>query len=69
MTAGAIPEEREARWYEARPDGKAACQLCPHRCLVTEERPGKCGVRRAVGGRLMLPYYGRVSSLAVDVSP
>jgi len=66
MTAGTITEEHEARWYEARPDGKMACQLCPHRCLVTDARPGKCGVRHARGGRLVLPYYGRISSLAVD---
>jgi pyruvate formate lyase activating enzyme len=55
-----------ARWFEARADGKVACQLCPHRCLVTEARPGKCGVRRWSAGGLTLPFYGRVSSLAVD---
>jgi pyruvate formate lyase activating enzyme len=64
MTAGQA--DREARWYEKRPDGKVACLLCPHACLVTGARPGKCGVRLNVGGRLVLPYYGRISSLAVD---
>jgi len=58
--------EREARWSEKRPDGKIACLLCPHACLVTETRPGKCGVRHSNGGRLVLPFYGRISSLAVD---
>ena len=58
--------EHEARWYEARPDGRMACLLCPHACLVSESRHGKCGVRYSRGGRLVLPYYGRVSSLAVD---
>jgi pyruvate formate lyase activating enzyme len=58
--------ERAARWAEPRPDGKVSCLLCPHHCLVTETRPGKCGVRRNVGGTLVLPFYGRISSLAVD---
>lgn len=57
---------REARWYEKRPDGRIACLLCPHACLVTDTHPGRCGVRRSVGGSLVLPYYGRISSLAVD---
>ncbi len=57
---------REASFYEARGDGKMACHLCPHHCLVTEARPGKCGVRLAAGGKLGLPYFGRISSLAVD---
>jgi pyruvate formate lyase activating enzyme len=64
MTTGQA--ERAARWSERRPDGKIVCLLCPHRCLVTEAHPGKCGVRRNKGGTLVLPFYGRISSLAVD---
>ena len=64
MNAGQA--ERAARWSEPRPDGKIACLLCPHRCVISETRPGKCGVRRSMGGTLVLPYYGRISSLAVD---
>ena len=63
MTSAAA---RDARWFEARADGKIACLLCPHACLVTETRPGKCGVRRYADGRSTLPFYGRISSLAVD---
>jgi pyruvate formate lyase activating enzyme len=55
-----------ARWAAPKSDGKIACLLCPHRCLVTETRPGKCGVRRNVGGSLVLPFYGQISSLATD---
>ncbi len=58
--------ERTALWNEPRPDGKIACLLCPHRCLITEARHGKCGVRRSLGGRMAIPFYGRISSLAVD---
>jgi pyruvate formate lyase activating enzyme len=64
MTAGQA--ERAARWFEPRPDGKIACLLCPHACVISETRPGKCGVRQSRGGTLVLPFYGRISSLAVD---
>jgi len=62
----AVQANREALWYERRADGKTACLLCPHKCLVTETRPGKCGVRLNKGGTLVLPFYGRISSLALD---
>ncbi len=64
MSAG--PAERAARWSESRPDGKVACLLCPHKCIVSETRPGKCGVRQSKGGTMVLPFYGRISSIAVD---
>lgn len=57
---------REARWYERRSDGKTACLLCPHACVVLDTHTGVCGVRRNDGGTLVLPFYGRISSLAVD---
>jgi len=66
MSAAGIPQAPQARWYEARPDGGMACQLCPNHCLVTETRPGLCGVRHARQGRMVLPFFGRVSALAVD---
>ncbi len=56
----------QALWYATRPDGKAACLLCPHACVIAEGKHGVCGVRFNQGGRLALPFYGRVSSLAVD---
>jgi pyruvate formate lyase activating enzyme len=64
MTAGQAV--REARWYERRSDGKTACHLCPHACVVSDTHTGVCGVRRNTGGTLALPFYGRISSLAVD---
>ncbi|MGA2642992.1 MAG: AmmeMemoRadiSam system radical SAM enzyme, partial [Spirochaetia bacterium] len=64
MNAGQA--ERAARWYEPRTDGKIACLLCPHRCVISETHPGKCGVRQLRDAALVLPFYGRISSLAVD---
>jgi pyruvate formate lyase activating enzyme len=50
-----------------RPEGSALrCSLCPHACLIKEGAGGICGVRRNSGGLGEIPYYGRVSSLALD---
>ncbi len=56
----------EARWFQRREDGRVACSLCPHRCLVADGGHGICKVRSNTGGTLRLPYYGRISALAVD---
>lgn len=57
---------REALWCERRPDGRIACLLCPHACVIREDGHGICKVRVNRGGRLEIPFYGRISSLAVD---
>jgi len=57
---------REARWFQRREDGKIVCSLCPHRCAIAEGAHGICKIRSNAGGVLLLPYYGRVSALAVD---
>jgi pyruvate formate lyase activating enzyme len=56
----------QARWFESLTDGKTACLLCPHACIIAEGRHGVCGVRFNQGGRMALPFYGRISSLATD---
>ena len=57
---------REARWFQRRDDGKVVCSLCPHRCLIAEGGHGICKVRSNLEGALRLPFYGRLSALAVD---
>ena len=57
---------REARWFEKRTDRAVVCSLCPHRCVVPEGGQGTCRVRTNSGGSLALPWYGRISSLAVE---
>jgi pyruvate formate lyase activating enzyme len=56
----------EALYWKKRQDGKALCELCPHGCVIADGKTGICGVRRNAGGTLTLPYYGKISSLAVD---
>jgi pyruvate formate lyase activating enzyme len=46
--------------------GRIRCELCPHRCSLPEGGTGLCKVRRNLGGRLVLPYWGVISALALD---
>ncbi len=57
-----------ARFWEKAAEGGAAvrCGLCPHACLIRPGGVGRCRVRRNRGGTLELPFYGRLSSIAVD---
>ena len=57
---------REPHWYDRRPDGRIACLLCPHACIIADAGHGICKVRFNRGGRMEIPYYGRISSMAVD---
>ncbi len=53
-------------YFEKKQDGGIECRLCPHACVIAPGRHGRCRVRFNRDGELDLPYYGRVSSLAVD---
>ncbi|HEX2953306.1 MAG TPA: AmmeMemoRadiSam system radical SAM enzyme, partial [Bacillota bacterium] len=57
---------QEAVWYEARPDHKVACQLCPHSCVIPEEGRGVCRVRVNRGGKLYTLNYAQITSTALD---
>lgn len=43
-----------------------ACSLCPHLCVIPDGKTGLCRVRANRGGKGVLPYYGKLSALAVD---
>ncbi|HQK35252.1 MAG TPA: AmmeMemoRadiSam system radical SAM enzyme [Spirochaetales bacterium] len=56
----------EAQYYETQPDGTVTCVLCPRRCVIKPGQSGICRVRKNEGGVLRLPYWGKVSALALD---
>lgn len=56
----------EARFWEKAGGGRVSCLLCPNGCRIAEGKHGTCGVRRNDAGRLTVPFYARISSLAVD---
>jgi pyruvate formate lyase activating enzyme len=45
---------------------KVRCDLCPHRCLLTDGKTGICMVRRNEGGILCTLTYFRPVSTAID---
>ena len=57
---------REASYYERRPGDLCACKLCPRGCILAPGETGHCGTRTNSGGTLVLPFYGLVSSIALD---
>ncbi|MFW5844577.1 MAG: AmmeMemoRadiSam system radical SAM enzyme [Spirochaetota bacterium] len=54
------------RYVEALDNRGVRCVLCPHHCRLKPGQTGICGVRRNEGGNLTLPYFGKVSALAID---
>jgi pyruvate formate lyase activating enzyme len=57
------------KFFERPPDKRreegVRCGLCPHRCTLRGITTGLCKVRSGENGG-SLPFYGRVSSIAVD---
>ena len=47
-------------------NGAVRCELCPHRCLISEGKRGICRVRENRGGRLFALTYGKVSAVQFD---
>ncbi len=45
---------------------KVRCNLCPHNCLISEEKSGICGARKNIGGLLYSLNYGVISGLSFD---
>jgi len=57
---------RETLYWEPGSSGRVHCLLCPNDCHIAEGSTGTCGVRENHAGRLELPRYGAISSIAVD---
>lgn len=45
---------------------KAVCEICPHRCALSEGQIGFCRARQNVGGEIKCINYGRITSIALD---
>ncbi len=57
---------KEATLYRKRDDGKTACVLCSHRCVIGDGKRGFCNVRVNLGGILYTLTYGKVIARHVD---
>jgi len=47
-------------------DEGVECLLCPHSCILTEEKNGKCFVRKVKDDKIYLFTYGCLTHLAVE---
>ena len=62
---GELPK---AKWWHRRGEGEIRCDLCPHRCLLTPDETGLCGVRRSSpGGDVLVSLnFGLAASMNID---
>ena len=43
-----------------------SCKLCPNNCEINSGSFGSCGIRGNKSGKAIIPFYGFISSLALD---
>jgi len=57
------PELHEAQWWEAEPNGKVHCYLCPRHCHIGRGQAGFCFIRTNHDGKLYSLGYGAPAAL------
>jgi len=55
-----------AEYWKRQDGGSVLCELCPHKCLITEGKFGLCSLRANNGGEFVAEGYGRVAAVAID---
>lgn len=55
----------EIPFYEEY-NGKIKCKICPHKCIIAEDKFGICRVRTVKANKPVAVNYGEVTSIAVD---
>ena len=56
----------EAQWWEAEPNGRVHCYLCPRHCHINPGQSGFCFIRVNQGGKLYSLGYGAPAALQID---
>lgn len=57
---------KEAMLYDILPDAQVQCNLCAHRCRISDGKKGICRVRENRGGTLYTLVYGRTIAQHID---
>jgi pyruvate formate lyase activating enzyme len=57
---------KDASFYKKLDNSKVECNLCSHKCKISEGSTGICGVRQNKDGKLYSLIYGLCSSMASD---
>jgi pyruvate formate lyase activating enzyme len=56
----------DARFWQPLEGGKVRCTLCPHACVVEDDRDGICKARGNRGGRLVSLVHGHPATAVSD---
>ena len=57
---------KQALLFESLSESRVRCNLCAHRCLISDGHYGVCKVRLNKGGKLYSLVYGRLISRHID---
>lgn len=57
---------KEALYYNKIDNGSVQCILCPHNCIIKQDKSGICRVRKNINGKLYSMNYAKVASYALD---
>ncbi|MBC7091584.1 MAG: AmmeMemoRadiSam system radical SAM enzyme [Nitrososphaeria archaeon] len=57
---------KEAVLYKRIDEARIQCLACPRYCKLSEGQVGFCGVRKNVGGKLLLLVYGKPIAVHMD---
>ena len=57
---------RKACHFEQLPQSTVRCRLCPHHCVLTDQKRGICLTRQNLGGTLYSLNYNRPVAEAID---
>lgn len=57
---------KEAEFYKKLKNKTVHCVLCPHSCVINDEKYGKCRVRKNIGGKLYSMSYEKPVSVSFD---
>ncbi len=55
-----------AAYQEKLPDGLVRCHVCPHNCVIHENKSGLCHTRVNYEGDLYTIAYGNPCSISID---
>lgn len=56
---------KQALFYKKEGDS-IQCELCPHNCIIKQDKKGICGVRKNIKGKLFSLSYGKPCAMHVD---
>jgi pyruvate formate lyase activating enzyme len=65
ILSGEVPLHT-ARWWEAEPNNRVHCYLCPRHCHIGEGQSGFCFIRANKGGKLYSLGYAHPAALQID---